>query len=70
LMFKKSYLINVFLRIVNQLILSVVLMLSWRVTSWILWKKWAWPNYFNIFVQNICSTSIDVWTRNSSTKAN
>ena len=27
-------------------------------------------NYFNIFVQNICSTSIDVWTRNSSTKAN
>ena len=22
------------------------------------------------FVQNICSTSIDVWTRNSSTKAN
>jgi hypothetical protein len=28
LMFKKSYLINVFLRIVNQLILSVVLMLS------------------------------------------
>jgi hypothetical protein len=33
LMFEKSYLINVFLRIVNQLLLSVVLMLSWRVTN-------------------------------------